>query len=274
MNNRITSQEAVGSIDDLEKKAKAASDQLSQATSRNAVWDKAAKAIKPSLANLDKIRTEAGDEATKADELVKSLEGSYDSDVSKSVRKTRDAVDAENETHKEEMSGKQEALKTAKDDVDSAKKALDESAANFEAAQKELMGISKSIQDQQKLVMALEKDVQDADSKHQLVEAVVKLEDLRREIKKLKEWIKPEFETKKWTALNAAADDLIQKTDALPAAQAKVPSAEEDYKKVTTKYEDAVKNRIDSIKQRIADNEMPAKEAPSKPSNDAVPLTG
>ncbi|HEX5838894.1 MAG TPA: hypothetical protein VFY26_13755 [Anaerolineales bacterium] len=273
MNARATSQ-PLGNIDELEKRAREAADNLSQATSRNAVWDKAAKAIKPSLANLDKIRTDAGNEATKADELVKSLEGSYDSDVSKSVRKTRDAVDAENETLKEEMSSKQESLKTAKDDVDSAKKALDESTANFEAAQKELMGISKSIQDQQKLVMALEKEIQDADSKHQLVETVVKLEDLKREVKKLKEWIKTEYETKKWTALNAAADDLIQKTDALPAAQAKVPSAEEDYKKVTTKYEDAVKNRIDSIKQRIADNEMPAKEAPSKPSNDAVPLTG
>jgi hypothetical protein len=92
-------------------------------------------------------------------------------------------------------------------------------------------------------------------------------------MKKLKKWITTEHETQKWTALNGAADDLIQKTDALRDAQARVPAAEEDYKTATTNYENAAKNRLDNIKQRIADNESPAKEVPPKTSQEFGSVT-
>jgi chromosome segregation ATPase len=254
MNDSVNSQ-GIGSLDDLEKTAKEAAEELNKASGHNAIWDKAAKALKPGLADLGKIRDEAKKEALRADNLVKDLEDNYDSDASEIVRKIRTAVDGEIKQLWENMSSKEQAFNRANDAAAAAKKALDESTAKFDTAQKDLLGVSKTIQDQQKQIVALESEVKDADTKHQLVEAVVKLEDLKKKLWAFNEVIKPEYEAAKWTALNAAANDLLAKTDALPTAQTQVPPAEEAYKAAKTEYENAVKNRLDTIKQRLADEE-------------------
>jgi hypothetical protein len=136
------------------------------------------------------------------------------------------------------------------------------------------MGVSKEIQDQQKQVAALRAEVTDAHNKRQLVESIVKQEDLRNKLVDLDEKRDADYESNLWTELDAAAKDLLQKTDALPVAQAQVAQPEVEYKAARTAYEDAVKNRIDSIKQQVADEEDPTKGAPSKSSYDASPSMG
>jgi hypothetical protein len=101
----------------------------------------------------------------------------------------------------------------------------------------------------------VEGEVGDAHGKHQLVEAVVKLEDLKTMLTAFNEVIKPEREAALWKELGAAAQDLLQKTDALPVAQAQVPPAEAALKAAKALYDDAVKNRLDTIKQQVADKE-------------------
>jgi chromosome segregation ATPase len=172
------------------------------------------------------------------------------------------------------MKEKEGKFSEARDAAAAAKRALDESNANFEQAQKNLQGVSKEIQDQQKQVAALKAEVKDADSKRQLVESIVKQEDLRNKLADLDEKLNPDYEANLWKELDAASKNLLEKTDALPVAQAQVAAPEAEYKAAKTAYEDAVKNRIDAIKQRVADEENPAKEVPSKPSYDTSPATG
>ena len=276
MNETHASQEAIGSIDDLEIKARKAADQLSQATSRNAIWDKAAKALKGGLADLDKTRKDAQQKSDDAHKQLKKLADRYDSDASDSVRKARMAVDGEIEQLQEKMERRGKKFNDANEAVAAAKKSLDESTANFEQAQKKLMGVSKEIQDYQKQVAALKAEVEDADNKRQLIESIVKQEDLRTKLAEFDKVLQREYETNLWNELNSAANDLLEKTDALPIAQAQVSKPEADYKAAKTEYEDAVKNRIDSVKQRVADEdeERPAKEVLAKSEYDASPSTG
>ena len=272
--NETGTSPAIGNIDDLEKKSRAAAEELNRANRHNAVWEKAAKALKPGLADLSKTRDEAKKESKQADKLLKSLEDNYDSDASDGVRKAREAVDKEIEASLEKMSKEERDLNKAKEAAAAAKKSLEESTANFDKGQKDLLGLSKAIQDQQKQIVALEAEVKDADAKHLLVEAVVKLEDLKSKLGAFNEMVKAEYEAKLWQNLNSAADDLLQKTDSLAEAEAKVAPAEASYKTAKTEYENAVKNRIETIKPLVADEQNPAKEAPSKPSYDASPSMG
>ena len=71
----------IGGIDDLEIAAKDAAAQLGKATSHNAIWDKAAKALKQGLSALAKTREDAKAEATQANKLMESLAENYDNDV-------------------------------------------------------------------------------------------------------------------------------------------------------------------------------------------------
>lgn len=264
MNDTDTSQ-AIGSLDDLEQKARDAAKQLTQASGHNAIWDKATKAIRPGLADLEKARGDAKREAEQADKLVKDLEGNYDSEASGIVRNIREAVDAEISTLWTNMDTAEKAFNTAKQAATDAKLPLEVSTANFEAAQRKLTGLSKDIQNHQKQMATLQTELKDADNKHQLVEAVVKLEDLKKEIAASNNAITDETESKLWQDLNAAADDLILKTNALLDAQGKVPEAETAYKAAKTEYENAAKVRLDTIKQRLADEEEAEEESTYKP---------
>jgi chromosome segregation ATPase len=243
----------VGGLDDLEKAAKEAAEQLGKATSHNAIWDKAAKALKPGLAALEQTRKDANAEAKKAKTLVESLAASYDSDVPNHIREIRTVVDADIATNTETVANAEQALNLAKDAVAAAKKALEDSSARFEAAQKALLALPKAIQDRQKPVVALEAEVNDAHGKHQLVEAVVKLEDLKKAIADLEAMTKPEYEAGLWKALSDAAADLIQKTDALPGVQAELPAKEAEFSQAKAASDAAQKNRLDDIKKSLAD---------------------
>jgi chromosome segregation ATPase len=172
------------------------------------------------------------------------------------------------------MKAKEGKFNEARDAAAAAKTSLDESNAKFEQAQKNLMGVSKEIQDRQKQVAALRAEVTDAHNKRQLVESIVKQEDLRSKLVDLDEKRNADYESNLWKELDAASKDLLEKTDALPVAQAQVAAPEAEYKAAKTAYEDAVKNRIDSIKQRVADEEEPVKTSPSKTSYDASPSMG
>jgi chromosome segregation ATPase len=248
-----TKPKPVGGLDDLDKAAKEAAEQLGKATSHNAIWDKATKALKPGLAALAKAREDADKEAALAKKLLESLAGNYDSEVSDHLRTIRTAVDENITSLTETMSEAEQALNLAKDDVAAAKKALEDSNASFEAAQKALLGLPKGIQDRQKQVMALEAEVKDAHGKHQLVEAVVKLEDLKKALEDLNDIAKPEYEAGLWTNLSSAADDLIQKTDALPGIQAVVPTMEAEFSQAKAARDEAQKNRLDDIRKSLAD---------------------
>jgi chromosome segregation ATPase len=253
--NDVDQPQGIGNLDDLDQKAKQAADELNTASSHSAIWDKAAKALKPGLANLKKTREDAQKAADEAGEFLEQMEESYDSDASDLVRKNQKAVDTEISALGGKMDDAWKELNKARDAATKAKNDLDQSSAAFDAAQKELIGVPKMIQDQQKVVTKLQGEARDADAKRQFVDAVVKLEDLKTNLEKFRNWIKPEFETKKWEALNAAADDLVKKTDALPKAQAMVPPAEAAYQEAKAEYEEAVKNRLDTIKQRLPDAE-------------------
>lgn len=255
--------QGIGSLDDLEQAAKQAADQLNAATSHNAIWDKAAKALKTGLADLTKTRSNAKRESEQAHQLLQELGDNYDSNVSDIVRKIRQAVDEDISRSSKNMSDKGKIFNQAKDAAAAAKLAMDESAARFDTAQKDLLAVSKNIQDQQKQIAALEAEVEDADGNHQLVEVVVKLEDLKKTLSDFDEVIKPEYEAEKWTALNAAAKNLLEETDALPDVQAEVPVAEAAYKAAKTEYENAVKKRLDNIKQKMADEEEPSEKGAS-----------
>ena len=259
MNDTDTSG-AIGSLDDLEQAARNAAQDLNRANSRNAIWDKATKALRPALADLEKARGDAKKEADLADKLVKDLEGNYDSEASRIVRTLREAVDAEIDALQTNMKTVEEAFNAAKQAAADAQQPLEQSKANFEAAQRRLTGLSKDIQNHQKQMATLQTELKDADTKHQLVEAVVKLEDLKKEITASNESITPESEAKLWQDLNTAADDLILKTNALLDAQGKVPAAETAYKTAKTEYENAAKVRLDTIKQRLADEEESEEE--------------
>ena len=248
-----TKPKPVGGLDDLDKAAKEAAQQLGKATSHNAIWDKAAKALKSGLAALAKAREDADKEAALAKKLLESLAEHYDSEVSDHLRTIRTAVDENITSLTETMSEAEQALNLAKDDVAAAKKALDDSNASFEAAQKALLSLPKGIQDRQKQVVALEAEVKDADGKHQLVEAVVKLEDLKQAIDDLEAMTKPEYEAGLWSALSTAAGVLIEKTDALPDIQAAVPPAEVELSKAKAARDEAQKNRLDAIRKSLAD---------------------
>src|SRR5688572_21074577 len=87
------SSKSIGSLDDLEQAAKASAEQLGKASSRNAIWDKATKSLKPGLTGLTKVRSDAEAEAALAEQLYASLIASYDSAASDLVRSIRTKVD-------------------------------------------------------------------------------------------------------------------------------------------------------------------------------------
>jgi chromosome segregation ATPase len=245
----------INSLDALVQAANQAADQLGKATRGNAIWDKASKSLKPGLATLAKVRTDAEADATLAEELRASLGGQYDSPASDIVRSKRTAIDKAIDGQKTAQSNAETALNQAKESVAQAKAALEESNAQFEAAQKKLLDLPKEIQDKQKQLVALKGEVSDAHKKHQLVEAVVKLADLGKAITDLKDVTKPEYESSLWQALNNAVDDLILKTEALPAAQAEVPGKETAFNEAKAQYEEAKKNRLDDIRKQVADQD-------------------
>ena len=88
-----TKPKPVGGLDDLDKAAKEAAEQLGKATSHNAIWDKAAKALKPGLAAMAKAREDAEKETDLAEKLYESLAENYDSEVQHHLRRIRTAVD-------------------------------------------------------------------------------------------------------------------------------------------------------------------------------------
>lgn len=250
----------VDNLEELEQAAQQSTQRLNQANGRNAVWDKALKALKPGLADLEKIREEAGKAATEAREFVKHLEESYDSDTSNNVRKARQTID-------EKITGLENAMKTANDNLNAArnkvakaKNDLDESTAKWDLAQKNLLALPKDIQDGQKLIGKLQGEAKDADAKHLLVEPVVKLEDLKKELASLDDKMKDEYITKRWQEWNNATRELIARTDALLDAQTEVPKMETAAKEAKIKYEETFKNRLDDIKKEVAD----------KPANSAA----
>lgn len=253
MNTRATSQ-PIGNIDELERRAREAADQLSQATSRNAIWDKAAKALKTGMTDLPKTRDDAKKESEQAHQMLRDLADRYDSDASDGVRKARTAADEHIRQLWDTMKDKERKFNEAQDAATAAKKSLDESNANFEQAQKNLLGVSKELQDQQKQVAALKAEVTDADKKRQLVESIVRQEDLRNKLADFDEKWNADYEANLWKELNAAAKDLLEKSDALLAAQARVSESEAEYKAAKTEYENAVKNRIEAIKQLVPDD--------------------
>jgi chromosome segregation ATPase len=246
---------AVSGLDDLEKTAREAAEMSSKASGHSAVWDKALKALKPGLTDLDKVRAEAKKEAEATHKLIDDLDAQYDGEASNIVRTTRDSVDAEIKNLRDGMSASEQALVQAKSAAADAQQALDASKANFDQAQNNLQGLSKEIQQMQKDLVALKAEVNDAHGKHQLVEAVVKLEDLKKMLAAFNETIKPEHTAALWTKLDSAVRDLLDKTDKLPAAQAKVSQAEAAFKAAKAQYDDAQKNRLDTIKQQVADKD-------------------
>jgi chromosome segregation ATPase len=257
--NETVNAPGVDNLEELERAAQQSTQRLSQANGRNAIWDKALKALKPGLADLQKIREEAGTAAEEAKRFLSELETSYDSDASDSVRETRTAVDKEIDDLNTAMGEAIKSLNTAKDKVVVARSALEKSTADWELAQKNLLAVPKEIQDGQKLILGLQGEARDAHAKHLLVETVVKLEDLRRGLGSLDTKMAEEHTTELWQAWNNATRELITRTDAHLQAQADVPPLETAVKEAKTKYEEASKNRLNDIKKRVADEERSSK---------------
>jgi hypothetical protein len=253
-------------LEDLDKAARDAAVSLNKASGKNAVWDKALKALKPGLADLEKVRKDAQKEPEQADKLVAELQGNYESAVSDSVRSVRTNVDLEIKSLEDDVSRQADALKDCRESAAVAQKALEESTAIFDASQKNLQGLSKQIQDRQKALAALQAEVRDADGKNQLVEAVVKLEDLKEMAAKFKGMILQAYESDLWNQLTRAADDLIKKTEAHLDAQASVSESEAEYNKAKAKHEDAQKNRLDTIKKKAADEAKSVVKAEDQPA--------
>jgi len=251
--NELVNAPGVDSLEELEQTVQQSTAQLNQANGRNAIWDKALKALKPGLADLQKTRDEAGEAAEEARQFLSELEASYDSEASESVREIRTVVDTEIANLYETMDTEAKKFITAKNKVTEAKNDLERGTAKWDLAQKNLLAVPKEIQEGQKLVAKLQGEAKDAHTKHQLVETVVKLEDLRKELASLDKKMEAEYTTKRWEEWNNATRELITRTDALLAAQADVPKREIAAKEAKTEYEEASKNRLDDINKGVAD---------------------
>jgi hypothetical protein len=257
-------------LDDLEKNAQDAAVDLNKASGKNAILDKAFKALKPGLTDLDKVHQDAlkEDKTNRISNLISDLEGSYEGAAAVSIEEVWDTVDTEIQNLKNEI----EAIETVEDtegslrkcrnDVVAAQKAVDQRSAKFDKAQNDLQGLSKQILEMQKAIATLETEVKDAHSKHQLVEAVVKLKDLKKMNQDFQKLIQIDKETNSWPAetnrwkdLNEAAKDLIDMTNNLILAQSNLLSLETKYNKLKVDYEKAQKNRLDDIKKQVADRE-------------------
>lgn len=272
MTNSVTPK-SVASFTELENTAKAAAEQLGKANSHNAIWDKATKSLKPLQTDLPKALTDAENENKVADALWQKLADSYDSEASSFVRTIRTAIDAKITELAEKTSAAEQALNEAKTKVALAKTDLDESNVKFEAAQKQLIALPKEIQDRLKQLIALETEAKDAHSKHQLVEAVVKLADLKDAHDNLKNVTNTDYAKKLWQDLSMAAADLIQKTDALALAQGEVPKKENDFNTAKTNRDVAQKARLDDIREKVADKESAPELPPAKQSKPQPSLT-
>ena len=130
----------ISSLDDLDETARQAAAQLTKVSGENAVWDKALKALKPVLAGLPSIRTDAQMEATQTDAFVNELKGNYSSLLT-SVQTASDAIKKNIQDLQKKLTEAENSLMTAKRNADDAQKALDESMAKFDAAQKKLLGL-------------------------------------------------------------------------------------------------------------------------------------
>lgn len=240
----------ISSLDDLDETARQAAAQLTKVSGENAVWDKALKALKPVLAGLPSIRTDAQMEATQTDAFVNELKGNYSSLLT-SVQTASDAIKKNIQDLQKKLTEAENSLMTAKRNADDAQKALDESMAKFDAAQKKLLGLPKQIQEGKKALVALKAEVKEAHDKKQKVEAVIKLQDLSTILGDFNKIIVQDYETPLWAALEAAAREVLQKTKDLHDAQDKISPEWNNYNNAKTPYEGAQKNRLDNIKKQV-----------------------
>ena len=264
----------IGSLDQLDKAATDAAVALTKASAFNAVCDKAIKTLKPALASLSEIRVAASKEVDQANNLMKDLEGSYANNASNNIRESCKEVDGRIAELKADLTRAEDALNQAKANVVATQTALDQSTAKFSQSQQDLLGLPKKIQDQQKALVTLENEIRDAHGKHQTVEVVVKLLDLRRQIDLLDLTRQadaggnkvvdlpvndPKVEAGMWQTLVDTAKDLLKQTNDLPDVQAKVAPLEQAYKEAKARYEDAQKTRLEDIKtkQRLTKDENP-----------------
>lgn len=253
--NATVTPKAVVSLKDLEDTAKEAAEQLSKVNIRNVIWDKALKSLKPGLADLGTVRSEAQKEAGAAQTLVDARKDSYDSDAAEFVRTTRTNVDKVIDQLRAAMQNAETKMNAARQRVAKAQEESDTSGADFEEAQKKLLGLPKEIKDLQRQLAVLQTEIKEAHGAHQLVETIVKLEDLRQKLRSIGSGsvIDQDHEKALWEDLDKKVNDLIQKKDALPIEQASASQADDEYKRARTAYEDALKNRLNDIKQQVAD---------------------
>jgi hypothetical protein len=250
---------SIASLDDLDKKAGQAATLLTKASSENAVWDKAVKTLGPVLAGLASVQEDAQKEVDQTvaptDGFIQKCKGNYSSDLIQSI--TTASTKFQNDTItplEATMTGAEGELTKAKkavDGVDGARAALRVSTAKFDAAQKDLLELPQKIEAGKKRLVALRAEIEDAGKKQQQVEALLKIQDLEKMLADFREDISKDHEASLWNALDAAAQEVVQKTQELQVAQDKVPKAEKACYDAKSAYEEAQRNRLDSIKAEV-----------------------